>query len=62
MSASLFAVFGLGPMEMMIVGGIALLLFGYRLPSALHALGRSFKQFQKGLHDTGDEIAPSEVR
>jgi len=62
MSASLFAVFGLGPMEMMIVGGIALLLFGNRLPGALHSVGRSIKMFQKGLNDPSDELAPSEVR
>jgi sec-independent protein translocase protein TatA len=62
MNASLFAVFGLGPMEMMIVGGVALLLFGNRLPSVMNAIGRSFKQFQIGLNSSVDEVASGEVR
>ena len=47
--------FGLGPMEMMIVGVIAVLLFGKRLPEVGRSLGRSFVEFKKGLHDVREE-------
>ena len=62
MNAALFAVFGLGPMELAIVGGIALLLFGNRLPSMMNAVGRSFKQFQIGLNSPAEDTASGEVR
>jgi sec-independent protein translocase protein TatA len=47
--------FGFGPMEMAIVGGIVLLLFGGRLPGAMRNLGRSVVEFKKGVKDT-DEL------
>ncbi len=43
--------FFLGPMEMCIVGGIALLLFGSRLPGAMRSLGQSVTEFKKGVRD-----------
>ncbi len=62
--------FGLGPSEMMIVGIIAVLLFGSRLPSVAHSAGKSLTEFKKGMHDVrsdfdralehNDEPAPSE--
>lgn len=42
---------GLGPMEMMIVAGIALLLFGKRLPAVARSLGQGIVEFKKGLND-----------
>ncbi|MCA9155702.1 MAG: twin-arginine translocase TatA/TatE family subunit [Pirellulaceae bacterium] len=53
---SLFA-FGMpGPMEMMIILAIVLLLFGgARLPSLMRNLGRSAKEFQKGVQGVDDE-------
>lgn len=46
--------FGFGPMEMAIVGGIVLLLFGGRLPGAMRNLGRSVVEFKKGVKDIED--------
>jgi sec-independent protein translocase protein TatA len=48
--------FGLSPMELMIVGGIALLLFGSRLPEVARGLGKSVIEFKKGLNGIQDEI------
>lgn len=45
----------LGPMEMVIVGGIFLLLFGSRLPTVMRSLGQSVVSFKKGLNDAGEE-------
>ena len=53
--------FFLGPMEMCIVGGIALLLFGSRLPGAMRSLGQSVTEFKKGVRDgdADDKDKPS---
>jgi sec-independent protein translocase protein TatA len=48
--------FGLSPMELMIVGGIALLLFGSRLPEVARGLGKSVVEFKRGLNGIQDEI------
>jgi len=47
----------LGPMELVVIGVIALLIFGPRLPSVMRSLGRGIVEFKKGLRDTGDEIS-----
>ena len=52
----------LGPMEMMIVMGLAVLLFGKRLPEVGRSLGKGIVEFKKGLNDvTGglDEASSS---
>ncbi len=48
--------FNLGPMEMMIVMGIAVLLFGKRLPEVGRSLGKGIVEFRKGLNGVGDEF------
>jgi len=50
------AFLNLGPMELVVIGVIALLVFGPRLPSVMRSLGRGIVEFKKGLRDTGDEI------
>ena len=53
----LFGFFGMpGGMEMMIVAGIALLLFGHRLPSLMRSAGRSVVEFKKGVQGIEDDI------
>src|SRR4051794_29054595 len=48
--------FGLGPIEMMIVLGIAVLLFGNRLPEVGRSLGKGIIEFKKGLNDLKNEV------
>ncbi len=49
--------FGLGPMELAIVGVIAVLLFGKRLPEVGRSLGKSIVEFKKGMNDIKAEVA-----
>jgi sec-independent protein translocase protein TatA len=48
--------FGLSFQELMIVGVVAVLLFGKRLPEVARTLGNSYQQFRKGLHDIQSEM------
>ncbi len=51
--------FGIGPLELVIVLGIVLLLFGSRLPSVARSMGKSITEFKRGMHDddaTGEQI------
>jgi sec-independent protein translocase protein TatA len=43
--------FGLGFQELIIVGIVAILLFGKRLPEVAKSLGHSYREFRKGLSD-----------
>ncbi len=52
-----FALFpGIGPGEMLVVGFIALLLFGKRLPEVARSLGKGVTEFKKGIQGIEDEI------
>ena len=46
----------LGPMEMMVVGFIALLIFGNRLPTVMRSLGKSVTEFKKGVSGVEDSV------
>ena len=50
------AFFGGGPWEIVIIGGIALLMFGNRLPGADKSLGMSFSAFKKGIKEGEDDL------
>lgn len=55
--SGLFAFIGMpGPMELLIIAGILLLLFGGRLPSVMRNLGRGVVEFKKGISGVDDEI------
>ena len=45
-----------GPGEMLIIGAIALLLFGKRLPEVGKSLGKGIVEFKKGLKGLEDDI------
>ena len=45
-----------GPQELMLVGMIALLLFGKRLPEVARNLGKGFSEFKKGMNSFQDEV------
>jgi len=47
---------GLGYGEMLLVGFIALLLFGKRLPEVARSLGKGVTEFKKGVQGLQDEI------
>jgi sec-independent protein translocase protein TatA len=48
--------FAPGPMELCIIAGIVLLLFGNRLPGAMRSMGRSVTEFKSGMRDGEDEL------
>ena len=48
--------FSPGPMEMLIIGVIAVLLFGKRLPEVGRSLGKGLMEFKKGVQGIDDEI------
>jgi sec-independent protein translocase protein TatA len=49
----------LGPPEMIVVGVIAVLLFGKRLPEVGRSLGKGIVEFKKGLRGIEDEFINS---
>lgn len=44
----------LSPLHLLVVGVVALLLFGNRLPEIARGLGRSFNEFKRGLREVSD--------
>ena len=46
----------LGGPELIIVGFVALLIFGNRLPSVMRSLGKSVTEFKKGVSGIEEEI------
>jgi sec-independent protein translocase protein TatA len=41
--------FGVGTVEMLVVGLVALILFGNRLPGVMRSLGKGFSEFKRGI-------------
>ena len=53
----------LGPMELILIMGLGVLLFGKRLPEVGRSLGRGIVEFKKGLNGVGDDFdSPSSGR
>lgn len=46
---------GIGPTELIVIGVVALLLFGRRLPDMMKGIGVGMRQFRKGLDGEYDE-------
>lgn len=60
----MFAIFGAGPWELLIVAGIILLLFGNRLPGVMRSMGRGIMEFKKGVREGEEGIgedAPEQI-
>jgi sec-independent protein translocase protein TatA len=51
LSATVLAIMGMGMYEVMIIGIVAVLLFGKRLPEVAKSMGHSYREFRKGLSD-----------
>ncbi|MEM8864673.1 MAG: twin-arginine translocase TatA/TatE family subunit [Planctomycetota bacterium] len=45
-----------GPFEMAVIGVIAVLLFGSRLPSVARSMGKSLTEFKKGMAGVQDSV------
>ena len=52
----MFALVGMGPVEMMIMGVILLLFGSARLPSLMRNLGRSAVEFKKGVQGIEENV------
>jgi sec-independent protein translocase protein TatA len=51
--------FGIGTFELVIVGIVAVMLFGSRLPSVARSLGKSLTEFKKGMREFESEVNSS---
>ncbi|MGD8452160.1 MAG: twin-arginine translocase TatA/TatE family subunit [Phycisphaerae bacterium] len=47
---------GLSPWHLLLVGALALLFYGNRLPEVARSLGKAVNEFKRGLRDVQDEI------
>lgn len=53
---TLAGLFGLGSTEMIVIFGLAVLLFGAaRLPQLARSMGKSINEFKRGMADPGKE-------
>lgn len=58
----MFAFIGMpGPTEMIVIGIIAVLLFGNRLPSVARSVGRSLLSVKAGMKDVERELEETEM-
>ncbi|MCG8648566.1 MAG: twin-arginine translocase TatA/TatE family subunit [Pirellulales bacterium] len=52
--------FGLGPFEMVVIGVIAVILFGGNLPEVARKLGGSYREFRRGLNEVQQQFRMAE--
>lgn len=48
-----------GPFELSIIAGVALLIFGRRLPDVARSVGKSIVEFKRGLRDVKNDMDTS---
>ena len=54
--STLLAIGFAGGYELVIIAGIALLLFGHRLPSVMRSLGRGVVEFKRGVAGIEEDL------
>jgi sec-independent protein translocase protein TatA len=52
--------FGFGPFEMVVIGVIAVVLFGGNLPEVARKLGGSYREFRRGLNEVQQQFRMAE--
>ncbi|NND97894.1 MAG: twin-arginine translocase TatA/TatE family subunit [Pirellulaceae bacterium] len=52
--------FGFGPFEAMVIGIIAVVLFGGNLPEVARKLGSSYRELRRGLNDVQQQFRMAE--
>ncbi len=45
-----------GPVELLVIGFVALLLFGKRLPEVARSMGKGIVEFKRGLRGVEEEV------
>jgi len=53
--------FNMGTQELIIIGGLAVLLFGKNLPDVAKKLGKSYSQFRKGLSEMQAQLQVDDI-
>lgn len=54
--------FGLNPVELVVIGVVAVLLFGNKLPNVARSMGKSLTEFKRGMQDLKDELNVADTR
>ncbi len=52
--------FGLSPFELVVIGVIAVILFGGNLPDVVRKLGGSYREFRRGLNEVQQQFRMAE--
>ena len=47
---------GLSPMEVLIIGVVAILLFGQKLPEVMKTVGKGYRDFRSGLSELQSQV------
>ncbi len=53
--------FGLSFFELMVIGVVAVLLFGAKLPEVARTLGGSYRELKRGMHDIQNQFRLAEL-